>query len=335
MANQNIPASILTGKIIDEHGQATPAFIRFLQDTMRRTQNTLNIQGQITAPTEIAGRAGSVGSALINIDAGGVVLAPGVDLARPYTNKTFQHIDGKADLGTQVENQLASVNQANNCPTNVTNFCTVDSIDNGVSATVRVYGIGGVGTTWTRLVGTLSEGPYPALSQAGLSYATVYYVMFDPVAVTFSVTTSFANSLDDKFIFCGKLTTVSSGGGGGTSGGGGSGGGSGGCVEIDTPVIEPDGTEKEILDCNEWIGLQFPGHSPVNMHPDTMVCVWKKAGELCEEDRISVGKDGRWRTDWRARRFRKVSKKVKRTCPGGRYWAGTAQVELHNMKAGN
>jgi hypothetical protein len=174
--------------------------------------------------------------------------------------------------------------------------------------------------------------PIPGTLQAGLAYATIYYVMFDNDNNTFLVSTSFADSLDDRFIWCGFLTTVAAGGGGGTTGGGGSTGGSGGCVEVGTPVIEPEGTICEVIPNAHWVGLQFPGHSPVNMHPETLVCVWKKACELQAGDRISVGREGKWRTDWRARVFYRESKKVKRTCPGGRYLAGTAQIELHNMK---
>jgi hypothetical protein len=127
---------------------------------------------------------------------------------------------------------LASINQANNAQLNSTNRCTVDSVDNGTNATIRVYGRGGVGTGWDRIVGsTVFPTPpdlYPALSDAGLAYATFYYVMFNPTDETFLVTTNFSDILPDQYIWCGFPKTVGSGGGGGISGGGGDGGGSGG-----------------------------------------------------------------------------------------------------------
>lgn len=141
---------------------------------------------------------------------------------------------------------LTSLHLVNNAQLNTTNYCTVDSVDNGTSATIRVYGVAGVGTGWNRQVGSLivptAPALYPALSQAGASYTTAYYVVFNPDTSVFTVSTSFASVLDDTLIFCGKVTTVAAGGAGGTSGGGGSGGGSGGvCFSGNTKVETPDG----------------------------------------------------------------------------------------------
>jgi hypothetical protein len=140
---------------------------------------------------------------------------------------------------------LASLNLCANGIVNSTNYCTVDSIDNGTTATIRVYGSGGVGTTWTRQVGVTTLGPYPALSQAGETYATAYYVMFNPDTSVFVVTTNFADILPDGYFWCGKVTTVAAGGAGGSTGGGGGSGGSGGvCFSGNTIVMTPDGPKR-------------------------------------------------------------------------------------------
>jgi hypothetical protein len=333
MANQNQTQSVINPRspIVGKNGEPHFQFLKTLQDWQTRINAGLGqlgeligtFNGLIASSAKIQGRTEGIGTTVSNIDVAGIVTANGVDLSRPYVNKNFQHINGR----------VSTLQQVVNSPTNSTNYCTVDSIDNGTSATIQVYGAAtGVGTTWLHQVGTTFQGPYPALSQAGLAYVTDYYVMFDPLTNIFSVSTSFADSLNDDLIFCGKITTVAAGGGGGTTGGGGTSGGAGGCVEIGTPVIEPEGTIAEVEANSEWVGLQFPGHSPVNMHPDTMVCVWKKARDLQAGDCISVGQKGHWRTDWSKRHFYRNSQKVKRTCPNGRYLAGTAQIELHNMK---
>ncbi len=137
---------------------------------------------------------------------------------------------------------LSSLNLNPNGILNSTNYCTVDSVDNGTTATIRCYGVGGVGTTWTRQVGSSTFGPYPALSQAGAAYTTDYYVMFNPSVPSFVITTNFADILPDGYFWCGKVTTVNSGGGGGTPGGGGSSGGHGGvCFSGNTGVITING----------------------------------------------------------------------------------------------
>lgn len=110
------------------------------------------------------------------------------------------------------------------------------------------------------------------------------------------------------------------------------GGYTGGCVEEGTPVIEPEGSTQELEENSDWVSLQIGEHDPVLMHPETLVVVYKRACDLQEEDRISVGTEGAWAKNWVAGRVYKDSKKVVRRCPGGRYHAGTAQIELHNLK---
>lgn len=113
------------------------------------------------------------------------------------------------------------------------------------------------------------------------------------------------------------------------------GGYTGGCVEEGTPVIEPEGSTQTLEENNDWVSLQIGEHEPVLMHPETLVVVYKRACDLQEGDRISVGKEGAWVTEWVAGRVYKESRKVVRRCPGGRYHAGTAQIELHNLKRNN
>lgn len=126
---------------------------------------------------------------------------------------------------------LRSPNFARNGILNATNFATVDSVDAGTSATARIYGNGGVGTTWNEVLSDLTgfgtqNVPFPAGQVAGLAYATLYYVMWN--GTSYVALTSLPATLPDKYVFVGQVTTVAAGGGGGTSGGGGGTGGGGG-----------------------------------------------------------------------------------------------------------
>ncbi len=118
-----------------------------------------------------------------------------------------------------------SANLPANVPENNQNFATVDSIDAGASATVRIYGAGGVGTSWTRQTGYGTQTlPYGTI--ASLAYSTVYYIIWNGSG--YVAETSFPNALADNYIWAGKVTTVAAGGGGGVSGGGGATGSSAG-----------------------------------------------------------------------------------------------------------
>jgi hypothetical protein len=112
-----------------------------------------------------------------------------------------------------------------NIPLNYTNNATVDSVDAGSSATARIYGPGGVGSSWTRYTGQ-GTATYPAGSVTGMAYSTVYYVVWTGSA--YQALGSLPAAVSDSYVFAGKVTTVASGGGGGAPGGGGGGGGNGG-----------------------------------------------------------------------------------------------------------
>jgi len=121
---------------------------------------------------------------------------------------------------------VGSSGLAANVPLNSTNSATVDSIDAGSSATIRIYGPGGVGSAWQRFSGQGTD-TFPAGSITGLAYSTPYYVVWDGAA--YQALTQQSQVMNDSYVFVGRPTTVASGGGGGSSGGGGaSGGGNGG-----------------------------------------------------------------------------------------------------------
>lgn len=127
-----------------------------------------------------------------------------------------------------ITGQLASANASPNLVKNSTNDAKADSIDAGASATVRVYGPGGVGSNWSRYRNAALVQTHAAVTFTGKSYTTRYYIAFDTVLNTWTISTDFKNVTGDNMVTFSVLT-VDPGGAGGAAGGGQSGaGGSGG-----------------------------------------------------------------------------------------------------------
>jgi len=137
----------------------------------------------------------------------------------------YAYFGAQASPTAVVGGLLGSSDLDPNVAVNQTNFATVDSIDAGGSATVRICGPGGVGSSWTRQLGSATQ-TFPAGAITGLAYSTPYWVVWNGAA--YLALTSFAASLADGLVQVGSLTTIASGGSGGTTGGGGNSGGGGG-----------------------------------------------------------------------------------------------------------
>ena len=309
---------------------------------------------------------------------------------------------------------FTSASMPTNTPANTTNTAMVDSIDAGSNVLVRIYGPGGVGTSYSRITGFGSLAR-PNGTILGLAYTTAYSVLWTGSTGTYIAVTNYPATLPDGYELVGTITTTGAtgvigsgatvtlvingtgnviqanpgavgsgygtasvniaGGGGsgaqvdanivggqitsytvrnggtgyatvpagtvvggataGTSGGGGTTGNAGGsriggCVEEGTVVEIPAGTTEELVACDEWVFIDL-GDGPLLMHPDTLVSVFKPAGELTTEDRIEV-KGAFWRKPEYVGSERRRGVKVKRTCPGGVYFAGPNLVRLHNFK---
>ena len=127
-----------------------------------------------------------------------------------------------------------------NLGVNSSNDATVDWQDVDASAgKVRVYGPGGVGSTWSRYVGSKTGfrtlGPFAATEITGKAYNALYYVTYDPATGTFVCSTDFRDTLKDGLYWVGGAqANASQGGVGATSGGGGTAtSGTGGVGEIE------------------------------------------------------------------------------------------------------
>jgi hypothetical protein len=98
-----------------------------------------------------------------------------------------------------------------NATANTTNTATLDSIDAGSSATVRIYGPGGVGTSYSRQAGFGTE-TRPAGTITGLAYNTRFYVLYEVGSATYLASTAYSDSLPDGYEWVGTLVTTPAGG---------------------------------------------------------------------------------------------------------------------------
>jgi hypothetical protein len=217
-------------------GRLSPEGLRFFRDLILKTGFSLTLKGEVAQQTPVEGRTEGLSSTVANLDSTGKLQDPGVgfkldavpDGAQYGKLKTTALTNNQLDLSKSgVIGQVVSAKIALNAMDNYSNNATVDSVDNGTNATIRVYGPGGVGTTWHQFIGSSIGPELPAFSGA-FNYNTDYAIVFDPLINSFSAVTQGFQTLADGLIFVGAVHTVSAGGGGGVPGGGGSGGGGGG-----------------------------------------------------------------------------------------------------------
>ncbi|HEY6349686.1 MAG TPA: hypothetical protein VI636_09775 [Candidatus Angelobacter sp.] len=127
---------------------------------------------------------------------------------------------------------LRSTSGAPRMAANNTNNATVDSVDNGDGTdTIRIYGPGGVGSTFTEYDGQGNQHTIPSGTIGGAAQSTFYQVVYSTTTGfhAFPNATQYTSSIADQYyIISGSLKTVASGGAGGQTGGGGSSGGGGG-----------------------------------------------------------------------------------------------------------
>lgn len=223
------PISWLNGRIVDESGKATPELFRFIRDLVSKTDPTLTQVGQFNSSAPVQGRSEGVGVTVQQLTNTGLltdadkVAADGATFGRTSVDALNANRVDLSKVGVIGPLGSAKINQ--NVMNNYSNNATVDSIDNGVNATIRVYGPGGPGTTWHQFIGS-TVGPEIASFSGTAPYSVDRNVYFD--GVSFFISANGSDTLPDGILFSGSLHTVAAGGAGGTGGGGGAGGGGGG-----------------------------------------------------------------------------------------------------------
>jgi uncharacterized membrane protein YgcG len=220
-----------------------------------------------------------------------------------------------------------------NAPSNSVNNATVDSIDAGNgTATIRIYGPGGVGSSWTQSYGQGTRS-FPGGSVSGLAYSTNYYVVWDTNGQAYLAYASLDQTVSDSYVFAGKVTTVASGGTGGASGGGGSSWSPDGCTEVGTELRFPAGSEStmRVEECGHWVEIELESGERLAMAPGTLVSVFRRGEDLKPGELVEVGQEGKISAVKRAGQSWRASAKMKvRVKPQGVYWANG--IRVHNMK---
>jgi hypothetical protein len=105
---------------------------------------------------------------------------------------------------------MSSAATASNLALNQSNFATVDSISAGASATVRVYGAGGVGTSWISVLGSASK-VIPAGTILNVPYGTSGFVAWD--GSQYQLKPQLAQTFPDSWAPVGKISVIANGSG--------------------------------------------------------------------------------------------------------------------------
>lgn len=105
--------------------------------------------------------------------------------------------------------QSSAATEPNN-PLNQSNFATIDSVAAGGAATVRVYGSGGPGSSWTSILGNNSK-VIPGGTIMNIAYGTDGYVAWSGSSYQFKA--GLTLTFPDSWIPVGKVSTISNGAG--------------------------------------------------------------------------------------------------------------------------
>ena len=105
---------------------------------------------------------------------------------------------------------MSSAATASNLSLNQSNYATVDSVANGSTATVRIYGSGGVGSSWTSILGSSSQ-VIASGSIMNVAYATNGFVVWD--GQKYQLKPQLAQTFPDAWVPVGKISVIANGSG--------------------------------------------------------------------------------------------------------------------------
>jgi hypothetical protein len=113
--------------------------------------------------------------------------------------------------------QINSLGVAPGLISSTHNNAVIDSVVSGSTATVRIYGPGGVGSSYSEYMGSQTLS-LPAASFTGQAFSTAYSLIWNTATSTYILTTGSPTS--DSYVLVGRATTCNSRGTGGINGGG-------------------------------------------------------------------------------------------------------------------
>jgi hypothetical protein len=100
---------------------------------------------------------------------------------------------------------MSSAAAGNNLSLNQSNYATVDSVAGGSTATVRVYGSGGVGTSWTSILGNGSKVIAPG-TILNVTYGASGFVVWD--GQKYQLKPQLAQTFPDTWVPVGKISVI-------------------------------------------------------------------------------------------------------------------------------
>jgi hypothetical protein len=100
---------------------------------------------------------------------------------------------------------VSSAATASNLSLNQSNYATVDSVASGATATVRVYGSGGAGTSWASVVGSNSK-VIPSGTIMNVAYAANGFVVWD--GQKYQMKPQLAQTFPDTWVPVGKVSVI-------------------------------------------------------------------------------------------------------------------------------
>jgi hypothetical protein len=115
-----------------------------------------------------------------------------------------------AQPGAVSSGLVGSAATASNLSLNQSNYATVDSVANGSTATVRIYGSGGVGSSWTSILGSSSK-VIASGSIMNVAYATNGFVVWD--GQKYQLKPQLAQTFPDTWAPVGKVSVIANGSG--------------------------------------------------------------------------------------------------------------------------
>lgn len=238
-------------EIVAATGIVTP---RILASWTAPTDPLITSGGSISLQYQLAGGGWWLNGPALTGDTTSCYIG-GVVVGSSY-NVRIRSVSSTGALGSWIEDDGHVVSATNsvittgslnpNSPANTSNTASLDSIVESGNATMRIYGPGGDGSSWTRYVGATGVLE-PAAHITGLAFNTTFYVVLDVQTNTYLALTNYLDSLADAYYYIGTRSSCSSsytGTGTGTGGsGGGSGGGAGGGGGRN-PVQTPEQSEQ-------------------------------------------------------------------------------------------
>ena len=100
---------------------------------------------------------------------------------------------------------MSSAATSSNLSLNQSNYATVDSVAAGSTATVRVYGSGGVGTSWTSILGNSSK-VIASGTIMNVAYSTDGFVVWD--GQKYQLKPQLAQTFPDTWVPVGKVSVI-------------------------------------------------------------------------------------------------------------------------------